>query len=364
MPPRLPYLCEELDRYENVRLYARKRGAPKKIRLRSPFGSPEFLLEYGAAVRVLNGLEQAAEPLPTDRMKVTQVGTFRWLAETYMKSYGFTAMTIETQRARTSILEGCLVDRINPEEEALFGNIPLEFIERKHIKTLRDRKSSTPTMSTARLKALSVMFRWALEAEHIDKNPVTDVQRLNYHSDGHHTWTIAEVKKFYDFHKVGTKARLAIDLMLFTGIRKSDAAAMGPQHVVDGCLSFIPKKTARTTFEPAYLPILPCLQTILDASELGANAFVITSTGNPFSTKGFGNWFREQCDKVGLKHCTAHGLRKAGAVMASENGASDQQMMAVFNWSSTAMPAHYAKKASKKKLIANSMHLIVSLKKE
>jgi len=121
-------------------------------------------LEYGKAVSVFNGLEQLAPPPPINGRKATQVGTFRWRAETYMKSYGFTAMTIETQRARASILEGCLVDRINPEEEALFGNIPLQFIERKHVKTLRDRKSSTPTMSTARLKALSVMFRWALEA--------------------------------------------------------------------------------------------------------------------------------------------------------------------------------------------------------
>jgi len=36
--------------------------------------------------------------------------------------------------------------------------------------------------------------------------------------------------------------------------------------------------------------------------------------------------------RSGLAKCSAHGLRKAGATIAAENGATDQQLMAMFGW--------------------------------
>jgi hypothetical protein len=43
-------------------------------------------------------------------------------------------------------------------------------------------------------------------------------------------------------------------------------------------------------------------------------------------SSGFGGWFRKQCDKAGHKHCSAHGLRKAGASIAAENGTSPHRL--------------------------------------
>jgi hypothetical protein len=56
--------------------------------------------------------------------------------------------------------------------------------------------------------------------------------------------------------------------------------------------------------------------------------------GAAFSANGFGGWFRARCDEAGLPHCSAHGLRKAGATVAAENGATDRQLMALYDWSS------------------------------
>ena len=109
-----------------------------------------------------------------------------------------------------------------------------------------------------------------------------------------------------------------------------------------------------------FLPILPQLQSILDASPLGKATFLETGQGKgkPFTAAGFGNWVRDRCNEAGLPHCSAHGLRKAGATIAAENGATDQQMMALFGWSSPQLVAHYARAASQK-LAASAMHLLI-----
>ncbi|MBB4275080.1 integrase [Rhizobium mongolense] len=41
---------------------------------------------------------------------------------------------------------------------------------------------------------------------------------------------------------------------------------------------------------------------------------------------------RSTCDEAGLFHCSTHSLRKAGATIAAENGATDDELMAIFGW--------------------------------
>jgi hypothetical protein len=52
----------------------------------------------------------------------------------------------------------------------------------------------------------------------------------------------------------------------------------------------------------------------------GDLTFLVTKHGKPFTANGFGNWFRDRCDEARLPQCSAHGLRKAGATIAAENG--------------------------------------------
>jgi integrase len=128
-------------------------------------------------------------------------------------------------------------------------------------------------------------------------------------------------------------------------------------------LRFTPHKARGSTGTELELPVLPQLQEVLDGTELGTETFLVTGRGEPFTATGFGNWFRDRCDEADLRHCTAHGLRKAGATIAAENGATEKQMMAIFGWSTADLAAHYSKNASQKKLAADSMHLLVPAKR-
>ena len=47
-----------------------------------------------------------------------------------------------------------------------------------------------------------------------------------------------------------------------------------------------------------------------------------------YSASPLGNWFRDRCEEAGLPHCSAHGLRKAGARRLAEAGATEWEVMA------------------------------------
>jgi integrase len=78
--------------------------------------------------------------------------------------------------------------------------------------------------------------------------------------------------------------------------------------------------------------------------------FLLTDYGKPFTANGFGNWFKKRCLEAQLPRCSAHGLPKAGATLAAENGATEAQLMAIFGWKDSKQAAHYTRTARQKKL--------------
>ncbi len=191
-------------------------------------------------------------------------------------------------------------------------------------------------------------------------NPVRDVKRLKCASDGFHTWTLAEVKQFQERHPVGTRARLALELLLLTGARRGDMVTLGRQHIENGMLRWVPRKTRYRRVDATYKPLLPRLVEIIEQSPTGDMTFLVTSLGKPFSPAGFSNWFRDRCNEARLSHCSAHGLRKAGATIAAENGATEQQLMAIFDWTTPSQAAVYTRKANRKKMAEDTMKFLAS----
>jgi integrase len=155
-------------------------------------------------------------------------------------------------------------------------------------------------------------------------------------------------------------------LLLYTGVRRSDVVKLGPSMERDGEIHFTETKGAKSRSRKRVngtkhrtLPILPELRAILDASSLGANSYLVTEFNKPFTANGFGNRFRKWCNEAGLKHCAAHGLRKAGATIAADNGATEHQLMAIYGWDSPKQAALYTRKANRHRLAAQAMHLLV-----
>ena len=332
---RKPYVQKETTRHGRTVWYFRK-GTGPRIRLRGDYESPEWLADYEAALGQSFG---AAVERPS-------AGTLGWLIDRYMQSLVFAELAPGTQRARRSIL-GRVKDT--------GGKLLIAQVTRGTIVEGRDRRSSTPSAAVNFVKTMKAMFAWAMEAELATHNPVADLKNPEPKTDGHHTLTVAQVERFWQQHPLGTRPRLAMDVLLFTGMRSSDAVLFGRQHIRNGWAHY---KSVKTGIE-VDLPVLPPLQTSIDAApQSGELAFLLTEKGKPFaSAASFGNWFREQCIAAGVPG-RAHGLRKAGATLAAENGASDQQLMAMWGWSDPRQAGVYTRRASRAKLAGQAAKMI------
>ena len=222
-------------------------------------------------------------------------------------------------------------------------------LEARHLRQIRDGMIDRPDAANNLIKALRQVFKFAVAYDHISANPLIEVERLkSRNKDGLHAWTLAEVQKFETAHPIGTRARLALALLLYTGQRRGDVVHMGRQHVRDGWMAVMQQKTAKRL----EVPVLAELRRILDASETGDLTYLVTSFGKPYTAAGFGNWFRVQCDKAGLPQCSAHGLRKAAASRLAELGCSTREIMSITGHESLREVERYTKAAEQKRLAA------------
>jgi integrase len=159
---------------------------------------------------------------------------------------------------------------------------------------------------------------------------------------------------------VGTMARLAFDLLLYTGVRRSDAVRLGPPMEIDRgrALRFVVTKGQRRNRKELELPIVSSLRKSIDATKIGKETYIVSAYGRPFTPESFGNWFRDRCNEADLSKCSAHGLRKAGATLAAERGASAHQLKAIFGWSSIKQAETYTRRADQVVLAKSAMHLL------
>ena len=149
--------------------------------------------------------------------------------------------------------------------------------------------------------------------------------------------------------------------MLYTGMRRSDVVQLGRQHVKDGWISKPQWKGRNRHPTMIEIPMLEPLAEIIAASPTGDWTYLVTEYGRPFAIAGFGNWFRVRCDEAGLTGLSAHGMRKAGATLLAEKGASTHQLMAVFGWRSIAEAELYTRAADRKRLAREGLALLGEL---
>jgi Phage integrase family len=169
-----------------------------------------------------------------------------------------------------------------------------------------------------------------------------------------------EVEQYRKHHAAGTKARLALEVLLMTGHARSDVIRMGDQYVRNGRLSMSRKKTG-TEFA---VPLLPELVAELALHRrngaVASMTWLVTERGTPFgSAASFGNWFADRCREAGVPG-RAHGLRKASAIRHALHGATAHELMAWHGWKTIGEAQSYVEKANKMRLADNAAEKIIS----
>lgn len=323
--PRLPYLSRETTRHGRPVWYVRLNG--KRTRLRAEYGTAEFDIEYHAA---LAGIPRTAK-------KSAPTGTLAWLIERYRETTGWRELSLATRRQRENIFENVVKTG---------GNQPFAAVSRGGLAAARDKRASTPHQARNFLDAMRGLFRWALEAQLVRIDPTVGVKNpIRKGGDGFRPWTEDDVTAYERRWPIGTRQRVWLDVLLYTGLRRGDAVRIGRQHVKNNNATLKTEKTDETVT----LPILPVLQETLAAGPCGDLTFIVGSTNKPLTKESFGNNFKDACVAAGVPG-SAHGVRKIAATRAANRGATVAQLEAIFGWSGGRMAALYTKAADRRRL--------------
>jgi integrase len=178
------------------------------------------------------------------------------------------------------------------------------------------------------LNALRSLMRFCKLTQLVQTDPTDGLKGKRRTAGGFKPWDESDIVRYRAHHALGTMPRLALELMLNTGARRSDAVRLGRQHIQHGRLTFKPQKTANVTGIVVNVKVHPDLQAAIDAMP-PALTFLTNSYGKPFTVAGFGNWFRDQCMAAGVMDVRAHGLRKAICIRLVAQGMSPHQIAAI-----------------------------------
>ena len=256
----------------------------------------------------------------------------------YRLSASYLALSPATRRQRDNIFLHVIKSA---------GAEPYEKITRSVIAASRDARANTPAAARNFLNTMRGLFQWAHESSLVTNNPTVGVSPPKQRTGpGFEAWTPEDVAAYEKRWPEGTKERVWLHVLLYTGLRRGDAVRLGKQHIRD-CIATI--KTEKNGAE-VNIPILDTLAHTLSVGPTGDLAFICGVKGEPLRKESFGNLFRAACNAAGLNGKSAHGVRKIGATLAAEAGATVAQLEAWYGWTGGRMASHYTRTANNKTL--------------
>ena len=270
----------------------------------------------------------------------------------------FKSLAKGTQGMRRAILERWRVKN---------GDKSIDQLPPEYITAMLSRMP--PHVARNWLKAIRHFAQFCVAHKFMRHDPTLGLKAKVPKSDGIHTWSEDEVAMFEAYHPIGSKARLAMALGLYTAQRRGDVLKMGRQHIREctderlfaiGVRNDISVRQSKTG-TPMLIPIHPDLQTILDATiNTGQLTLLTTNKGRAYRPNDFSEQFRKWCDDAGLPpECSFHGLRKTACTRDANEGCTVHEIMSHSGHKSPQMVAHYTKAADQAKLARAVMERIV-----
>ena len=332
------YLHVYKDRHGTERIYFNRPGFPKAA-LPGLLYSEEFWTAYHKA-------KAGTLPKPMEIGATRTIpGSMSDLIGKYFKAPEFKSLGETTQK---------VVRRQLDAFREKHGHRPVRGFERKHAKAIIGDMSDRMGAANNLLKRLKVLTRFAVDIGMLKIDPLIGMKGFKYEAKGFHTWTDDEIEQYEKRHPQGTKAHLAMALMLYTGQRRSDAVRLGRQHL-KGDRILVRQQKTKALID---IPVHPKLRAAIDALPCENMTFLTTEQKRPFTANGFGNWMRDRCDEAGLPDCSSHGLRKAMATRLAEAGCTNKEIAAITGHTTDAQVNLYTKAASQKLLSNKAMQAL------
>lgn len=338
-----PYVNVFKDRHGKLRYRYRKTGRAT-VYLHGAFGSPEFRAAYDAACagHTSTIIPGASRTVP---------GTINALAVAIYGSAEWKQLSKSTQSTYRGIIERLRAD---------YGDRSVRGLQAQHILKMRDHKADVPTAANNLVKVVRWMLTFAVFRQWRADNPAIGIKPLKITSDGFPSWTEADIAKFEARWPVGSRERLAFDLLLYTAQRSGDVRQMGRQHV-HGAAILVRQEKTKAFLE---LPIHPRLKASLDIVPAGQALFLVAKGGAGYTAGSFGNWFRRACRTAGIPDRSAHGLRKSAATRLADAGCTEAQIKAVTGHQTSKEVERYTKARDQKRLAQDAFAMIGGTQRE
>src|SRR5215471_13306138 len=205
------YVQAWVDAEGRPHCYFRRRGFPR-VPLKGLPWSPSFMAEYEKA------MSGARTAIGAGRVKPGSVAAV--IAEYKDSREFFGSKSAGTQRMRRGILE---------RFRAAYGERPFALLPSEWIEALLDSKP--PHAARSWHATLRSLCQFGIKRRYLRTDPTATIEPPPIRGDGFHTWTEDEIARYEAHHPIGTKPRLALALLLYTGQRRSDVVRMGRQHI-------------------------------------------------------------------------------------------------------------------------------------
>lgn len=341
-----PFVSLFVDRHGKERCRFRRRGFSCML----PHPSAK---EYRAAYKA------ALEGVKLEREWRTIPGTVDDLVARFYASSQFQRASEDWQGLVRSTLEPFRAETRNDHVRGFRFDHIEALLKAKAKKRQQGKRIVGGSAAAARLhQQLIRLFDYAVKLGLRTDNPASQAELpVKASRGGFHSWSEDEIARYQERHPLGTKARLALEIMLWTGLRRGDTVKLGPRHIRGGRIILTAGKTGKAVDMLAAPDLLAAIKAM---PAVGLTSLLVTEYGKPFTVAGFGGWFRDRCDEAGLPHCTAHGLRKALARRAADLGATQLQLKALGQWSSDRDVATYTADAAQKVLADSALQRVIA----
>jgi integrase len=322
----LPYIKRYQDTSGRLRHYFRKRGH-KSVPLPGVPGSAEFMSAYQDAL---------GEPSPKTGPRQGP-GTVGALICEYVQSPAFTDLADSSKKLYRTIL-----DRFG----GLHGHRMVHDMPRAKVAAyVYAIGVDYPSMANVTKSVLRKLLSHAVRVGDRQDNPVTEIER--YKEGEHHTWTEAQLEAYEARWPLGTRERLAYELLLWTGQRGGDVVKMRRSDIVDGCITVVQQKTGTALSIPIEQPLAAAMR----AGPSNGLHLIGAPNGRPITRPALTAFIRRAATAAGLPpECKPHGLRKAQLRRLAEAGASAKEIASVSGHKTLREVERYTAAADQKRL--------------
>lgn len=234
----------------------------------------------------------------------------------------------------------------------------------KAVRDIQRSMQSTPASADSMVEAIRRLYDWAIEEEICSENPATGVRKIDKGKGGAVPWSVQDLQQYVKHHPPGTRAHTTLMLLLFTACRIGDAVTLGyrNEREIDGItyLGWQPKKKGSAYVE---IPMVPQLFDATRSSKVAGMQYLLKQNGEPYKTgDNLGQQLKKWTEQAGLKHRTAHGVRKSVGTLLAGLGCSQYTIMSVHGHTEAKTSEVYTKGVERRELAREAMQQMAQIK--